>query len=201
MPPFGDITIAAPTRLARSDQTGTAHHYAVSDHRCRLAEPVKALRFSSQVYKPVVMESDAPKGLALLADPTRRALVAALATNPMPVCDLVLRVGASQPSISRHLRLLREAGVVDVLDSLSDRRLRVYRLRRDAFIEIEAWLAQVRGDWHRQQIRASPNFIPSAHDLARQPRAIPRRPLISPPDPKPPRTRRKRRDNENQARR
>ena len=147
------------------------------------------------------MESDAPKGLALLADPTRRAVIAALATEPMPVCDLVLRVGASQPLISRHLRLLREAGIVDVLDSLSDRRLHIYRLRRDPFIEIEAWLARVRDDWHRQQIRASPNFIPSAHDQARRPRAVPRRPLMVPPDPKPPRTRRKRQDNENQDRR
>jgi hypothetical protein len=116
----------------------------------------------------------------------------------MPVCDLVERVGASQPAISRHLRLLKDASIVDVLEAPSDRRLHVYRLRREPFVEIEAWLARVHDDWHRQQIRASPKFIPSAHDQPSRPRALPRRPSDLPEDPKPPRTRRKRRDDDNQ---
>ncbi len=136
------------------------------------------------------MEIDAPKGLALLADPTRQALVAALAAEPLPVCDLVRLLRASQPALSRHLRLLREAGMVEVLDSPADRRLRIYRLRREPFAEIEAWLARVRDDWHRQQVRASTSFIPSARDGLARPRPEARRPPIGPPDPQPPRSRR-----------
>src|SRR2546425_11065006 len=127
------------------------------------------------------MEIDVPKGLALLADPTRQALVAALAAEPLPVCDLVPLLHASQPAVSRHLRLLREAGMVEVLDSPVDRRLRIYRLEREPFGEIEAWLARGRGDWHRQQGRASGGFIPSAEDGARRGRPEARRPTVRPP--------------------
>lgn len=142
------------------------------------------------------METAAPNGLQLLSDPTRCALVAVLAAEPLPVCDLVPLLGLSQPAISRHLRLLREAGMVEVLDSPVDRRLRIYRLRREPFIEIEAWLARVRDDWHRQQVRASTSFIASAQDGLRRARPESRRPPIGPADPKPPRSRRRKHGDE-----
>lgn len=58
--------------------------------------------------------------------------------------DLVDRVGLSQPAVSRHLRLLREAGLVE---STVDAQRRLYRLRPEAFRELDAWLEPYRLLW------------------------------------------------------
>ena len=79
-----------------------------------------------------------------LADPTRRAIVEALAAREQPVGDLVARFGTSQPAISRHLRVLREAGLVRVR---ADGQRRLYRVDAKGLETIETWL-----DAHRRKI-------------------------------------------------
>src|SRR4030095_9373388 len=79
-----------------------------------------------------------------LADPTRRAIVEALAAREQPVGDLVARFDTSQPAISRHLRVLREAGLVRVR---ADGQRRLYRVDPKGLEAIETWLQM-----HRRKI-------------------------------------------------
>lgn len=79
-----------------------------------------------------------------LADPTRRRILAALRTGEQPVSDLVDRAGVRQSGVSRHLRILHEAGFVSMRP---DGQRRLYALRPEPFRELEAWLADYRALW------------------------------------------------------
>lgn len=79
-----------------------------------------------------------------LADPSRRRILELLRTRERPVGELVDAVGLSQPAVSRHLRVLREAGLVD---SRVDAQRRMYRLRPDSLRELDAWLEPYRVLW------------------------------------------------------
>jgi DNA-binding transcriptional ArsR family regulator len=79
---------------------------------------------------------------AVLDDPVRRQLMEALAAEPQPVRDLVARFPISQPAISRHLRVLREAGLVETVTLTDDARLRLYRLRPEPLRPLLGWLQQ-----------------------------------------------------------
>lgn len=80
----------------------------------------------------------------VLAEPARRALLDVLVEGPRPVGELVQTTGLSQPNTSRHLRVLREAGLVG---RSADGQRRVYELRAPGFIELERWLAPYRRLW------------------------------------------------------
>ena len=73
----------------------------------------------------------------LVADPARRRLLDALLHAPHPVGELVTATGLSQPTTSRHLRILRDAGLVTCR---ADGRQRVYDLRPEGFAELADWL-------------------------------------------------------------
>ena len=79
-----------------------------------------------------------------VADPTRRQILDVLRAGPQPVQRIVDHVGCSQPSVSKHLRVLREAGLVDVQP---DAQRRVYALRPHALQDIDNWLAPYRALW------------------------------------------------------
>jgi DNA-binding transcriptional ArsR family regulator len=79
-----------------------------------------------------------------LADPTRRRVVEALRDGELQVNDLVAAVGIHQSGVSRHLRILLEAGFVTVRP---DGQRRLYSLRPDPFREIDDWLASYRQLW------------------------------------------------------
>lgn len=79
-----------------------------------------------------------------LADPTRRRVVEALCHGERQVNDLVTAVGIHQSGVSRHLRILLEAGFVRVRP---DGQRRLYSLRPDPFREIDDWLANYRQLW------------------------------------------------------
>src|SRR5262245_4625482 len=72
-----------------------------------------------------------------LADRTRREIVESLAAREQAVGDLVARFGVSQPAMSRHLRMLREAGLVRVR---ADGQRRLYRVDTKGFDALETWL-------------------------------------------------------------
>lgn len=81
---------------------------------------------------------------AVLAEPQRRHILDALITGERPVTDLVDSLGISQPNVSKHLRVLREAGMVTVR---VDAQRRLYRVEPAALVEIDTWLAPYRRLW------------------------------------------------------
>ena len=87
----------------------------------------------------------APAVWTALADPHRRAIVALLLERPRPVGDIVAACGLSQPSTSKHLRVLREAGLVRVEQ---EAQRRVYRLDPAPVAELDAWLEPYRRLWN-----------------------------------------------------
>ena len=85
--------------------------------------------------------------LAALADPTRRQVVDLLREGPRQAGDLAAAVGTSTSAMSRHVRVLRQGGLVEAGSNPADARLRVYRLRPEPFIMLQAWLDQVEAYW------------------------------------------------------
>jgi DNA-binding transcriptional ArsR family regulator len=73
----------------------------------------------------------------VVADPTRREILDLLIRGPRAVGEIVARTGLSQPNTSRHLRVLREAGLVDVRPA---GQRRVYGVRAEGFAELARWL-------------------------------------------------------------
>ena len=82
----------------------------------------------------------------MLAEPTRREILDLLRDGERPVGELVERLQLSQPLVSKHLRVLRDAGLVDVRP---DAQRRLYRLRPEPLSEIDEWLAPYRRLWGR----------------------------------------------------
>jgi len=82
--------------------------------------------------------------LQALADPSRKAILDALRGGERPVGELVAQLGHSQPGVSRHLRVLREAGLVEVR---ADGQRRLYRVRPQPLAELDEWLATYRQLW------------------------------------------------------
>ncbi len=79
-----------------------------------------------------------------VAEPRRRQILDALADGERPVNDLVRLLGIAQPQVSKHLRVLREVGAVDVRD---EGRQRLYRLNGHALKPIHDWVAGYRETW------------------------------------------------------
>jgi DNA-binding transcriptional ArsR family regulator len=79
-----------------------------------------------------------------LAEPSRRALLDLLREREHSVSDLVEELGMSQPGVSRHLRILREAGFVD---ARAEGQRRIYTVRTEPLREVDAWIAPYRRLW------------------------------------------------------
>jgi len=82
--------------------------------------------------------------LDVLAEPHRRQILDLVRDRPRPVGELVAATGLTQPGTSKHLRVLREAGLVEVRP---DGRRRLYALRPEPLAELDAWLAPYRRHW------------------------------------------------------
>jgi DNA-binding transcriptional ArsR family regulator len=83
----------------------------------------------------------------VLAEPTRRRILDLLLDSERPVGDLVEHLHVSQPGVSKHLRVLRDAGLVEVRH---DAQRRIYRVRAEPLAEIDAWLAPYRRLWAKR---------------------------------------------------
>lgn len=81
---------------------------------------------------------------AALADPHRRLILDLLRDGERPVGELVRRLGLSQPGVSKHLKVLREAGLVVVR---AQGKWRLYALRPEPLVEVERWLEPYRALW------------------------------------------------------
>ncbi len=83
---------------------------------------------------------------AIIAEPNRRAILGLLASSEQSVGELERQLRMPQPSVSKHLRVLREAGFVE---ARVEAQRRVYRLRPEPLMEVDAWLAPFRRLWSR----------------------------------------------------
>src|SRR5882672_5188418 len=81
---------------------------------------------------------------AIVAEPNRRAILSLLLTSERSVGELERELRLSQPSVSKHLRVLREAGFVE---SRIEAQKRLYRLRPEPLMELDAWLIPFRRFW------------------------------------------------------
>ena len=81
---------------------------------------------------------------AIIAEPSRRAILSLLASAEQSVGDIEQQLRLPQPSVSKHLRVLREAGFVE---RRVDAQRRVYRIKPEPLMEIDAWLAPFRRLW------------------------------------------------------
>lgn len=82
--------------------------------------------------------------LDAIAEPTRRQILDVVREAECSVGELVERVGMHQPGVSRHLKVLRDAGLVEVR---KDAQRRMYRLRAEPLRELDAWLEPYRAHW------------------------------------------------------
>jgi len=82
--------------------------------------------------------------LQVLAEPRRQEILDLLRDGELPVGELVARLRMSQPSVSKHLRVLKDAGMVEVR---ADAQRRLYRIRPEPLAELDEWLGTYRKLW------------------------------------------------------
>ena len=88
--------------------------------------------------------------LAALADPHRRRVVDLLRERPYRAGDLAQAAQLPFPTMSRHLKTLRQSGLVEEDRDALDSRVRIYRLKSEAMTELKTWLAETDAMWARQ---------------------------------------------------
>ena len=109
---------------------------------CRAREVEYAV---ARIYLVTYVRGVSGATWSALVDPQRRALLDELRGGACSVGELVAALGCTQPTASKHLRVLRAAGLVDVR---KDAQRRIYALRRAPIAEIDAWLAPYRQLWN-----------------------------------------------------
>lgn len=85
--------------------------------------------------------------LHALADESRRTVLEILRDHPATVGELAESLPIARPGVSRHLRVLREAGLVEVQQ---DAQRRIYHLRPEALVEVDDWLGNYRALWQNR---------------------------------------------------
>ena len=88
--------------------------------------------------------------LAALADPHRRRVVSLLAERPRAAGDLARELALSPPAMSRHLRTLRQSGLVEETHPEFDARVRIYSLKAEPMIALIRWLEEAERLWTEQ---------------------------------------------------
>jgi DNA-binding transcriptional ArsR family regulator len=110
--------------------------------------------------------------LQALAEPTRRAVVGLLRGGPQRAGDIAATLAMSRQAMSRHLRVLRQAGVILEVGAAhpdDDARARTYRLDAQPLAELQDWLGDVQAFWHAQMA----SFKGLAERVARERAAVP----------------------------
>jgi len=117
------------------------------DHAA-LAQRGAALRSLLVIQRPTSDSLDAT--FVALADATRREMIRSLLHKPRRAGELADIVAMSPQALSRHLRVLRKAGLVIEAGIEADARVRIYSVHPDAFVPVRRWLAEVEDVWQRQ---------------------------------------------------
>jgi DNA-binding transcriptional ArsR family regulator len=105
----------------------------------------------------------------IIAEPNRRAILSLLVSSPQSVGEIERRLRMPQPTVSKHLRVLREAGFVE---STVDAQRRLYRLKPEPLQELDAWLDQFRRFWSAH-VDALERHLDRMHEPAPRPRPRP----------------------------
>ncbi|MEU4196314.1 metalloregulator ArsR/SmtB family transcription factor [Kribbella sp. NPDC026611] len=95
-------------------------------------------------------EASVDRFFEVLADPTRRQVVRLLGEGPQRAGQLATATGASAPAMSRHLKILLEAGLVADERVPDDARVRLFHLNPEPVVAVQAWLDQVQAHWRDQ---------------------------------------------------
>lgn len=98
----------------------------------------------------VVSAVDVVTVMRALADPDRLRVVELLSQAPRRAGELANDLGVPPPTISKHLRMLREAGIVADERRPEDARVRIFRLRHESVVSVRAWLDQIQAHWDEQ---------------------------------------------------
>jgi DNA-binding transcriptional ArsR family regulator len=98
------------------------------------------------------MTADLDAAFAALADSTRRAVIRELLREPLRAGELAERVKMSPPALSRHLRVLRQAGLIVDDGVENDGRVSLYTVDLEAFAPVRHWLDEVEAHWHEQLV-------------------------------------------------
>ena len=141
-PPVWAEAGAAATRAATSARSADGRRT-----RRRFGPLVDALNACTASFNasPVICHTGyMASTFDVLAEPTRRRILDLLRDEERPVNELVRGLDISQPGVSKHLKVLREAGLVEVRQ---DAQRRLYRVRAEPLAEIDAWLAPYRRLW------------------------------------------------------
>jgi DNA-binding transcriptional ArsR family regulator len=117
--------------------------------------------------KEEIVERNLDTTFAALADPTRRRVVGLLREKPFAPSELADSLSTTRPAMSRHLRILRAAGLVDEESPHDDARVKLYHLRRAQLAEVREWLDEIEAFW-----TAPPASVKAQAD--RKPRKRPR---------------------------
>jgi DNA-binding transcriptional ArsR family regulator len=108
---------------------------------------------------------------AIIAEPNRRAILSLLIASEQSVGEIERELGMPQPAVSKHLRILREAGFVE---STVDAQRRLYRLRPEPLMELEVWLAPFRRFWsaHLDALERHLDRVDPPRPMKRSPKTI-----------------------------
>jgi DNA-binding transcriptional ArsR family regulator len=101
--------------------------------------------------------------LAALADPLRRRTIELLALRPHRAGELAGALGVTPPTMSKHLRILRQGGLVTDTQPSIDTRVRVYQLRQDRFSDLRRWLEDTERGW-TEQLEAFSAYVRAHHE-------------------------------------
>ncbi len=102
--------------------------------------------------------------LQALADPSRRTVLEILRGHPATAGERAEALPIARPGVSRHLRVLREAGLVDVRQ---EAQRRIYTLRPEALVEVDAWLGSYRQLWQNRLDALHTEVARGKHERAR----------------------------------
>lgn len=106
--------------------------------------------------------------LAALADPHRRGAVDLLCQGPRPAGELARSLNLTAPAMSRHLRVLRECGLVEESHPAFDARVRVYALRPQPMMDLMRWLEETERMWSEQLVAFKAHIEKSSCDGAEE---------------------------------
>lgn len=125
--------------------------------------------------------ADVDETLAALADPGRRAIIELLQERPRRPSDIADLLEMTRPAMSRHLRVLRDAGLVEQETQEDDARARTISLRREPFTQLREWLEEVEAFW-AEELAAFKVFAERKHRASERgaTAAPPARPLHPP---------------------
>lgn len=96
------------------------------------------------------LDEDVAPLFGALSDATRRQVVQLLGAGPRRAGELATAAGTTAPAMSRHLRVLLQAGIIADERTTQDARARVFRLRPQSMVALQAWLDQLQAHWDAQ---------------------------------------------------